>query len=338
MDAKGNEIVMKKRKTMKRFLQITLILACSVFGAFAKDTLVVVNRGDSTLSIIDPVAMKVLATIPTGAGPHEVVLSADGKTAIVSNYGEQSAGTTLSIIDIESQKETKRFDILPMYRPHGLVEVGGKVYFTAEVNNVIGRYDIAKEKLDWIVGTGQTASHMLAVTGDQKRIYTANVAVDSVTALEFGNVPPAGSKVTHISVGKQPEAIDVSPDGKEVWVGLNVDNAIDVIDTATNKVVERIKLGERPYRLRFTPDGKQVIATMPNTKEFILLDAATRKELKRIKSESIPLGIAFSKDSKLAFASVAEKGMVLKIDLSSGQIIGSVEVGKVPDGIALAGM
>lgn len=321
----------------KYFILAALILI-SVSNFFAKETLVVVNRDAAAVQIIDPITMKVLATIPTGESPHEVVISSDGKTAIVSNYGGQKAGTSLSIIDLETQKETKRVDLLPMYRPHGLVEVGGKVYFTAEVNNAVGRYDLASEKVDWIIGTGQTASHMLVVTPDQKKIYTANVASDSVTAIEFGAVPPAGSKITHISVGKQPEAIDISPNGKEVWVGLNAENAIDIIDTATNKAIKKISLGERPYRIRFTPDGKQAAATIPNTKELILFDANSREIIKRISLESFPLGLIFSKDGKMAFVSVTQSDSVLKIDLEKGEVIGKVATGKASDGIALTGM
>lgn len=305
---------------------------------FAKETLVVVNRDAAAVQIIDPKEMKVLATVPTGDSPHEVVVSSDGKTAVVSNYGGQKAGSSLSIIDLETNKETKRVDLLPMMRPHGLVEISGKIYFTAEVNNLVGRYDLAGGKVDWLIGTGQSGSHMLVVTPDQKKIYTANVGSDTVTAIEFGAIPPAGSKIIHIPVGKQPEAIDISPNGKEVWVGLNAENAIQIIDTTQNKAIEKINVGERPYRIRFTPDGKQAVATIPNTKEIIVYDAATRKELKRISLESYPLGLIFSKNGKLAFVSVTQSDFVLKIDLEKGEVIGKVATGKASDGIALAEM
>ncbi len=323
---------------MKKFLLIIALFIFSVSTVFAKATLVVVNRAESTVSIIDADAMKVLATIPVGTGPHEVVVSPDGKTAIVSIYGEQTPGNSFSIIDIATQKEIKRFDLSPLLRPHGLVEIGGKFYFSSEGNRAVGRFDLANYKVDWLMGTGQNASHMIVVNADQKRIYAPNVASDSVTAFEFAGIPPAGSKITQIAVGKQPEAIDISPDGKEVWVGLNAEGAIDVIDTATNKVVEKVKLGERPYRVRFTPDGKLLVATMPNTKELIVIDTATRKEVKRIKLESIPLGLIFTKDGKTAFVTATQSDFVLKIDLEKGEIVSKVAVGKNPDGIALVGM
>jgi YVTN family beta-propeller protein len=303
-----------------------------------KPVLTVLNKADSTLTIVDPTGMKILGKVATGDSPHEVVLSADGRTAFVANYGAQTPGSSLSVIDVETRKELRRVDLSPLLRPHGLQEIGGKIYFTAETNRLIARYDPAANRVDWMMGTGQNASHMVVGTLDQKKFYTANIASDSVTAFDFQNAPPAPSKITHIVVGKQPEAIDLSPDGKEVWVGLNAEGAIDIVSTATNKVVEKVKLGERPYRVKFTPDGKTVVATMPNTKELIILDAATRKETKRIKLVSAPLGIVFSKDGKTAFVTAVEADFVLKIDLEKATVIGKVETGKVPDGVAVAGI
>jgi YVTN family beta-propeller protein len=326
-----------------RLFSLSLALFLSVFSAAsgAQDKnkyLLVLNKADSTLAILSPTDLKVLGKVPVGDSPHEVIASSDGKTAFVANYGAQTPGSSLSVVDLASMKETRRVDLSPLMRPHGLLEIGGKIYFTAEVNRLIARYDPATNKVDWIMGTGQNGSHMIVGTTDQKRFYTTNVGADSVTAFEFQNVPPAGSKITQIAVGKQPEAIDLSPDGKEVWVGLNVEGAIDIIDTAQNKTVEKIKLGERPYRVKFTPDGKQVYATVPNTKELVVIDAATRKEVKRIKLESAPLGIIFSKDGKLAFVSAVESDFVLKIDVEKGETVAKMDTGKVPDGIVLAGM
>ncbi|MBK8151103.1 MAG: YncE family protein [Acidobacteria bacterium] len=309
-----------------------------VIGQTPKPLLVALNKQDATLAIIDPLSMTVLGKVATGDSPHEVVIMPDGKTAVVANYGAQTPGSSFSIIDLESKKETKRVDLSPLLRPHGLIELAGKIYFTAETNRLIGRFDLATNRVDWLMGTGQNATHMIVGTPDQKRFYTANIGSDTVTAFEFQNVPPAASKVTHIAVGKQPEAIDVSPDGKEVWAGLNAEGAIDVIDTATNKVVDRIKLGERPYRVKFTPDGKIAAATIPNTKEIVLIDVATRKETKRLKLESSPLGIVFSKDGATAFVSVVQPDLVLKLQLASGEIKGKLASGAIPDGIAVFGL
>ncbi len=303
-----------------------------------KPVLVALNKTDATLAIIDPATMKVTAKVPTGDSPHEVVLSADGKTAFVANYGAQTPGNSLSVIDVATAKELRRVDLSPLFRPHGIQMLGGKLYFTAETNRMIARYDPAANKVDWLMGSGQNATHMIAVSADEKKFYTANIGSDSVTAFEFQSAPPAASKITHIPVGKQPEAIDLSPDGKEVWAGLNVDGMIEVVDTAALKSKEKINIGGRPYRVKFTPDGKAVVCTMPASKELLIIDSVSKKELKRIKLESAPLGIVFSANGKTAFVSAGQPDVVLKINLDTGEVTGRVETGKVPDGIAVAGI
>jgi YVTN family beta-propeller protein len=314
------------------------LFSSQFYSQTSQKYLLVLNKNDASLTILDPSDLKVLGKVTVGDSPHEVVASSDGKLAFVANYGAQTPGNSLSVIDLQTRKELRRVDLSPLVRPHGIQEIGGKIYFSAETNRAIARFDPATNKVDWLMGTGQNASHMVVGSSDQKRFYTANIGSDSVTMFEFANVPPSPSQITQIAVGKQPEAIDLSPDGKEVWVGLNQEGAIDIVDTTTKKTVEKIKLGERPYRVKFTPDGKTVYATMPGTKEIIVIDAATRKETKRMKLESIPLGIVFSKDGKFAFVSAVEKDFVLKIDLEKLETVAKAETGKAPDGVALAGM
>ncbi len=325
-------------------LYIIVLLLYLFLGGFLsvraqnKPILLALNKTEGSLAFIDPNDMKLLGKVPTGDNPHEVVASSDGKIAFVANYGAQTPGNSLSVIDIETRKELRRVDLLPLMRPHGLVELGGKLYFTSETNRLIARYDPVVNKVDWIMGTGQNATHMIVAAPDQKRFYTTNIASDTITAFNFQNVPPAASSITNIMVGKQPEAIDLSPDGNEVWVGLNAEGAVDIVDTKVNKFKEKVNIGGRPYRIKFTPDGKQVLFTMPNSNELLIYDAATRKELKRIKLEGTPLGVVTSKDGKIAFLSVVQPDCILKIDLEKGEIIGKAETGQGPDGVALSGM
>ena len=335
---------MSKNLKILAFLAIGVIISIGKYTIVigqSKGVLVALNKADSTLAIIDASTMKLTGKVAVGDSPHEVVLSTDGKTAFVANYGAQTPGNSISMIDTATAKEIRRVDISPLMRPHGLQFLGGKLYFTSETNRLIARYDPAANKIDWMMGTGQNGSHMVAVSADQKKFYTANIGSDSITSFEFQNVPPAGSKITHIAVGKQPEAIDLSPDGKEVWAGLNVDGMVEILDTASYKSVAKINIGGRPYRVKFAPDGKFVYCSMIATKEILVIDAATRKEVKRMKIDNVPLGIVFSADGKTAFvttvkddANAAGSDAVLKIDLEKMTVVGSVDSGKAPDGIA----
>ncbi|HMO79183.1 MAG TPA: cytochrome D1 domain-containing protein [Pyrinomonadaceae bacterium] len=325
-----------------RYFILLLFLFALGNGSAAAQTaspiMIVLNKADNDAVFVDPVAMKVLGKVAVGTGPHEVVFSEDGRLAFAVNYGAQTPGNSISVLDVAARKELRRVDLGPLMRPHGIQVIGGKAYFTAETNRAIARYDPEANKVDWIMGTGQNGSHMIAGSRDQRRFYTANIGSDTVTAFMFQNVPPAGSQIVQIPTGRQPEAIDMSPDGKEVWVGLNQDGGIDVIDTATNKVVRRVDLGGRPYRVRFTPDGKYVVNPTWPSNELIIVDAATKEIVKRIKMESVPFGIDFTRDGKYAFVTAIKPDLVYKVNLETGTIEGSVETGNQPDGIALFGM
>ncbi len=332
---------------MKKRTKAALIILLGIMFVFknyvvvigqVNPVLVALNKADATLAIIDPAGMKVTAKVPTGEGPHEVILSTDGRTAYVANYGNQTPGNSFSIIDLATAKELRRVDLGPLLRPHGIQLLGGKIYFTAEVNRAIGRFDPVGNKVDWIMGTGQNGSHMVVGTADQRRFYTANIGSDSVTMFELQAVPPSGSKIVQIPVGRQPEAIDLSPDGKEVWIGLNAEGSVEIVDTANARSVQKIDTGGRPYRVKFVPDGQRVVCTLPMTKELVIIDVSTRKITKRIKLENAPLGIVFSADGKTAFISAVEPDAVLKVNLDTGEVTGRVETGKVPDGIAVAGV
>lgn len=335
-----------KKPVLRKIISQALLFACA-FASLASITLaqekaqsylLVLNKAENTLAIVDPKDYKVVAKIPTGEGPHEVIASADGKLAFVANYGtQQSLGSSLSVVDIAARKEIRRVDLGALRRPHGIMERDGKVYFTCEVNRLVARYDAATDKIDWMMGTGQNATHMLVISKDQKQIYTANIGSDSVTAMEFQAPPPAPSKITHISVGKQPEGIDLSPDGKELWVGQNADGNISIIDTATNKIKETFKVAQQPIRVKFTPDGKRVLVSDPQTGILCVLDAATRKEINRIEVGEVPVGILITPDGQRAFVATMQANRVAVINLDDYSIIARIEPGKGPDGLAWVG-
>lgn len=173
----------------------------------AAQSLLVLNKEDATLAIVDPNSGQVSARIPTGEGPHEV--ATDGKLAYVGNYGAQTPGSTLSIIDLASKRELHRVDLGPLRRPHGMFAADGKAYFTAELNKLIARYDPASNQVDWLLGTGQGTTHMVIVADAGSKIFTANISSDNISIFERGSNPMNWNQ-TVIPVGKGPEAIDVS--------------------------------------------------------------------------------------------------------------------------------
>lgn len=299
------------------------------------DSLLVLNKFENTLAIVDPTTLQVTARIPVGVGPHEVAVTADGKTAVVGNYGAQTPGNSLSVIDLATQKETRRVDLGGFLRPHGIQEVKGKFFFTSELSRTVARFDPATGKLDWVMGHGQSIGHMLVVTPDAKQLYTANIMSNTATAIALG-AAPLPHAITHIPVGPKPEAIDISPDGKEVWVGHNDDGGISIIDSATHKVVHTFQVGQMPIRIKFTPDGARALVSDPKAGEFLVVDARARTVLKRVPLDGAPVGILIQPDGQRAYVARMQAGTVAVFDLEKLEFVADFKPGEGPDGLAWA--
>jgi len=301
--------------------------------------LLVLEKSDKMMAIVDPGTLKVVARVPAGEDPHEIVASDDGKYAYISNYGAfQSPQHTISIVDVAGQKALPAMDLGALRAPHGLDLVNGKVYFTAEGSKVIGRYDPATKQIDWILGVGQNRTHMLLVSKDESRIYTSNVNGDSISILDRDKSGDASGWIeTAIPVGKGPEGFDVSPDGKELWAANSGDGTVSIIDLAARKVVQTIDLHtKRVNRVKFTPDGKLVLMSDLGTGDLLIIDAAGRKEVKRVNLGHGVAGILIVPDGSRAFVAVSADNEVVAFDLKVLSVTAHVATGKGPDGMAWA--
>ena len=318
------------------FAAIAIVLALvRPAAAQPSPTLLVLNKVANTLAFVDPATGKVLATVPTGDGPHEVVT--DAARAYVGNYGAQTPGSTLSVIDLASRKELRRVDLGPLRRPHGMVMAEGMVYFTAETNRAVARYDPAADRVDWVMGTGQTGTHMIAAHGGGATLFTTNIGSDTVSVLTRGAGPLAWA-VSTIAVGKGPEALDLSPDGTELWVAHSRDGGVSVIDIASRTVAHTFDLRtKRSNRLKFTPDGALVLISDLDAGELVVVDARARVEVKRLPLGRSPEGILVEPGGARAYVAVTGDNAVAVVDLKTLQVVGRIETGAGPDGMAWVG-
>ena len=333
--------------------------------AARKEMLLALSKRDRTVAIVDPASLKVLGKVPVGNDPHEVIASAEGKTAYISNYGF-GAFNTLTPVDLAGQKQLTPIDLGPLRGPHGLTFVGNKVWFTAEGAKALGSYDPAIGKVDWALGTGQNRTHMIFVSDDQKRIVTTNVSSGTVTIIDKtathmppgpppGSPPPGARPAsgpggppgspradwdeTVVRVGDGSEGFDVSPDGKEIWVANAGDGTISIIDSVAKKVIDTLTANvPGANRLKFTPDGTRVFVSSLRLPDVVVLDARSRKEVKRVTLGHGAAGIAMQPDGTRAYVACSPDNYVAVIDLKSLEVVGKIDVGPEPDGLAWAVM
>jgi YVTN family beta-propeller protein len=347
-------------------LGVFLLAARFAAAQTPSPALLVLEKADNSLAIVDPASLQVVARVPAGQDPHEIVASTDGKLAYISNYGgSDSTLNTITVVDLNAHKALPPISLGALRSPHGLVFAGGKLYFTAETSKIVGRYDPATQSIDLVLGTGQDRTHMVVVSAGLDRIVTSNVSSGTISILEEsalpnggfnpppgGNAPPppppnAGAprktwRVTNVPAGRGSEGFDVSPDGKEIWVANAQDATVTIIDVASKKVSQTVPISLKgANRLKITPDGKRVLiagfgGSNSGGGNLVVLDAATRKEVKQINVGGPSSGILIVPDGSRAYVAVNGKNKVAAVDLRSLEVIGEVPVGKQPDGLAWA--
>lgn len=323
---------------MRRYLRSMLALLATAGALTAQraplaGTLIVTNKTPSTATLIDVASGQVLATLPTGAGPHEVVMARDGSVAVVTDYGAQVAGGSLTVIDVPGRRVARTIALAEYRRPHGIVLLPGDtvVAVTSETNRAVLLVDIRTGTIVRAISTGQSGSHMVGVTRDGRRAWTGNIGSNTVTELDL----VAGTALRTIAVPAQPEAINVTPDGAEVWVGSNATGAVSVVSTATGEVTTAASAFGWPYRVSYSPDVTLVL--LPDLRGEVLrfMERASRAELSRIALPgAAPQGITFAPDGRSAFLSLSAKGTVAVIDIATRSVVREIAAGETPDGVA----
>ena len=336
-------------------------------------TILALSKDEHTVAIVDPATLQVLAKVPSGPDPHEIIASDDGRFAYISNYGGlDSTLNTISVVDLVARKALPPIDLGALRSTHGLDFAGGKLYFTAETNKVIGRYDPATQGVDWILGTGQDRTHMLLVSKSLDQIVTSNVNSATISIINLGTAPaggfgpPPGSpppgmpgqqpppgmappgqprltwEVTSIPAGRGVEGFDISPDAKQIWGANARDGSVTIIDVSAKKAIETFPIAVKgANRLKFTPDGKYVLisalgARAADDTSLLVLDAANHKEVRQLKLGGGSAGILMAPDGSRAFVAVSSADKVVVVDLKTLEVTGQFTPGKQPDGLAWA--
>lgn len=322
-----------------------MIATLVLFALVAKPsgTAVIVNQESDTASIVD-LASHSTVHVPVGGGPHEAAVSPDGKRAIVTNYYKQGVGpgSSLSVLDLASKKETKRIQLDRQAMPHGIQWVDDhKAVCTDEKNRRLLLVDIDAGKVEYEYETGQAGSHMLSLNLEANRLVSSNMGGGSVTIFDF----KGRQKLETVTTGKECEGVGIAPDGKSIWAGNRAEDTISVIDVSTQKVVKKIDSKGFPYRVQFTPNGKWALIPHAESGELVVCDVKKMEVVRRIKvgatgvkvpvADPSPAGVWPYSDSNLALVTVRNDNSVVIVDLRNGETLARIEVQNSPDGVAM---
>jgi YVTN family beta-propeller protein len=321
---------------------LTFVLMLALLGAQgtgrAAELLLIGNKGEDTLSFVDLSSGTELGRARTGRMPHEIAISPDGRQAAVVAYG----GKSIDVFDVASRAKLRSIDLSPNEGPHGLVWLrDGRLVATTERSQSVVVIDTLDRDALTTVATGQAGTHMVAVSPDRRRAYTANIPAGTVTVIDLAN----GRKLKDLAVGGRPEGIAVSPDGRSLWVA-DLERArvqrfnTGAIETPAAPRPIEMKTGNRPIRVLLSPDGRWAVTSNFVDGTLTVIDARTAKPVRTIKvsgeEAAAQVTILFSPDGKRIYAAETGRNQVAEIDFASGRVLRRLPAGAQGDGLAIA--
>lgn len=326
--------------------------ACAHAGP-GDGTLYILNKSDADVSAIDTSTGKVIATMEVGEGPHEAVVSPDGETLIVCNYGIKTPGRTLSVIDTKTNTTKGYLDLKEYHRPHGIVFLPGSdtIAVTAEVEQKLLLINYRTLEIVAAIDTDQRASHMVAVSPDGATGYVANILPGTMSVLDLEK----HELIKVVPTGAGAEGVAVHPSKPEVWVTNRSQGSVAVVNTETLEVETKIVCAAFPIRIAFTPDGAHALVSCAQSGDVAVINTESRTVKRRISMDEepvgdtekgkrlfsdqfgespVPVGILIRPDGKLAYVANTNADVVSVIDLQTWTIIERLRAGKEPDGLA----
>ncbi len=317
---------------MNTLCAVLLLLLVPASMINADDSLLLVcNKHEDTLSFVDPVRLEPIETIPTGPNPHEIVLSADRRFAFLSNYAPP--GNTISVIDLVNRKHVRQISTDPYGRIHGaaIAPDGRHAYFTAGQSGYVVEVDTATCEVIREIPTHGKISHMVLVSPDNKRLYTANIVTENVSVIDRAS----GDLMCQVPCGKGAEGMCFTPDGKQLWVGNQEAGSITIIDVNTHTVLKTFSCPGMPVRIRFTPDGRRaLVSSWTDPGELVVIEAASHKEIKRIQVGRQAIGLELSPDGERVFVGCEHTDGVHVVDLDSLTVTAKIKTGDGSDAVA----
>jgi YVTN family beta-propeller protein len=330
---------------------LLLFLGASFVPFTQAATLLVANKTDHTVDLIDTRSGESKATLSTGKAPHEAAVSPDGRMAVISNYGPRGEpGSSLTLIDVPKAEVVRTIDLGEHSRPHGLAWVtADRLAVTTEGSAHLLIVDPLRGEIVGRVETGQRISHMVAATPDGTRAFVANIGSGTVTAIDLREA----RKLKDIETGAGAEGVAVTPDGKRVWVGNRAADTLSIVDVASLEVIAQLPCKGFPIRVTITPDGKRVLVSCADTGEIVVFDAVSLEELLRRKLDvsavpeaaqrlfgdrfgesPVPVGLVVDPAGERAWVAATQSDVVVALDPETLEVLGLIRAGREPDGMS----
>ena len=219
------------------------------FSADGREVWAVV-RGENYISVIDPTTYKETGRIETTPGPGMVLFHPNGKQAFVVS----SFNPVVDVIDVPSRRMVRQIKVVSPFSPFLQFTPDFKeMWMTHKDVGKVSRIDTATLEVKGVFDTGMITNHIgFAKTAAGTLAY---VTIGGENAVKVYTLDAAPKLVTTIPVGALPHGIWGSDDGSRMYIGLENGDAVDVIDTESNKVIARVPVGQAPQALVYVSNA-----------------------------------------------------------------------------------
>jgi YVTN family beta-propeller protein len=313
--------------------------------------------GDKGLIAIDKVGNKVrfydprtLNEIKALDGPepcvHELTFSSDRKYAFVPLYGDGIYGSNrqpnnkLLVVDLDRQELGDVIDLGECLAPHGMVGTrDGKVWVVSDLVNRLLLVDPAKKAIEATYDIPGKGAHFVVLLPDESKLYVSHkesdLAVFDLKQRAFVARVPLGRPGVEKGNGSGSEGLTPTPDGRRLLVIDNDTSDIRVIDTASDREIDRVPLTMHPRtnvkrsrlaKLMFSPDGRAIVVVSYATGLAWIIDAADYRRQTLVTVAKGPFGIAFA-PTRTALISCHDSGLITRIDLEARTVVDAFDGG-----------
>ncbi len=326
---------------LRFFLLASMVPLAASAASLSHGWLIVANKGDQTVGIIDPDKGEEVATVPEGGiTAHEVIASPDGRFVYAPIYGNSGVGkpgtdgTKMVVVDVAERKVVGRLDFGHGVRPHCplIGPENGLLYVTTELDQTVSVIDPKTLKIVAAVPTGQKESHMLAITRDGRRGYTANVGAGTVSVLDF----QARKTLAVIPISGETQRISLAADDSMAFTSDQTKPRLAVIDTAANKVKSWVPLPAPGYGTAATKDGRWLLVAVPKANKVAVVDLKAMKVAATVDVPRAPQEVLIRPDQRIAYVSCSNSRQVAAIGIGSWKTEKLIAAGRGVDGLAWA--
>lgn len=296
-------------------------------------TLLVLHKLEHSFGYYDVQSGEQLRNIKTRAYPHEICLNPARNKIFIAEMGvrgiesEGPGGNTIAVFDLRSGNQLSTVDTGKYDRPHGIATHGSRLYVTSESTKHLLVYDLVSEAMICAINLDQECAHMVGISTDGRRAYTANILSNSISEIDTKEC----KVIRHIAVPERPEGMAFSPDGKLMYCVCREAKTVAVIDCEKGEVIDEIETGHGPVRVVSSPDGKQLAVPLFHSASVEFINTESRKVSHTKSLGPHPAGTCISPDGRMVFVSCEDENLVYVFDMANMKIVQKIKTGNGAD-------